>query len=348
MKTPKISVIMPVYNGEKYLRQAINSILSQTFTDYELIIINDGSTDASEQIILSYEDARIRYIKNERNLKLIKTLNRGVALAKGIYISRMDADDIAVKTLFEQQIKTFEKDTTIDIVNISTYELSSDGKRYRPFPQILNFDTEALKYVELFENQITHPGIMVKSELMKAYGYKDDGTVVNFEDVDLWIRMLWDGRKCVTLKDRLLFYRINENSVTRKVGNKRNIKRVQYNNKLIFNLFNISLNENSLYYLYGDTQKDYCAPFEVNKTISKISKHIPFGSEAYNQFYKWFHLRMTIVSLQIIKTASFSFKCKAFWYMLLHVNKLLNSTFFQYLRFKLKNKWLVYEDCNIR
>ena len=100
---PLISVIMPVYNGERFLRQAVDSILSQTFKDFELIIINDGSSDSTEDIILSYKDKRIRYVKNEKNLRLIKTLNKGLELASGQFVSRMDADDVAHPLLFEKQ-----------------------------------------------------------------------------------------------------------------------------------------------------------------------------------------------------------------------------------------------------
>lgn len=120
-ESPLISVILPVYNGENYLDKAIESILKQTYTNFELIIINDGSFDNTENIILSYNDKRIRYIKNEKNLKLIKTLNKGISLAKGLYISRMDADDIAIENLFQKQIETFTKDDTVDIVNNSIY-----------------------------------------------------------------------------------------------------------------------------------------------------------------------------------------------------------------------------------
>jgi len=99
---PLISVIMPVFNGEKYLSLAIESILEQTFTDFEFIIINDGSTDDSEKIILSYQDRRIRYIKNKENLNIGRTLNKGIDLAKGKYIARMDCDDISLPNRFER------------------------------------------------------------------------------------------------------------------------------------------------------------------------------------------------------------------------------------------------------
>jgi len=91
-----VTVLMPVYNAEPYLKEAIESILHQTYSDFEFLIINDGSTDSSKDIILSYHDSRIRYIENESNMKLIATLNKGIGLAKGKYIVRMDADDISL------------------------------------------------------------------------------------------------------------------------------------------------------------------------------------------------------------------------------------------------------------
>ena len=116
---------MPAYNAERYIAKSIQSILNQSFCDFELIIINDGSTDDTENIILSFDDPRIVYVKNERNLKIIKTLNKGLDLAKGKYISRMDSDDIALPELFEKEIKIFENRKDIGIVNILTYHVKN-------------------------------------------------------------------------------------------------------------------------------------------------------------------------------------------------------------------------------
>ena len=103
-----ISVILPAYNAEEYIYAAIDSILQQTYTNFELIVINDASTDHTEEIILSFSDKRIRYIKNEQNLKLIKTLNKGIALANGKYIARMDADDISMPNRFQIEYEFME------------------------------------------------------------------------------------------------------------------------------------------------------------------------------------------------------------------------------------------------
>ena len=100
----QLSVVMPVYNAEKYLSEAIESILQQSFEDFEFLIINDGSTDRSKDIVLQYDDPRIIYVENDSNMGLIATLNRGIKLARGLFLARMDADDISVKDRFAKQI----------------------------------------------------------------------------------------------------------------------------------------------------------------------------------------------------------------------------------------------------
>ena len=128
--SPIVTVLMPVYNAEKYLAEAINSILNQTFTNYELLIINDGSTDKSEEIILKYSDKRIRYIKNDKNIRLVATLNKGIELAKGKYIARMDADDISVPTRLEKQITLLENNEDIGVCGSFLYVFGENIRNY--------------------------------------------------------------------------------------------------------------------------------------------------------------------------------------------------------------------------
>src|SRR6187397_2012165 len=104
MSEPLVTVLMSVYNAEKYLREAIDSILNQTYRNFEFIIINDASTDGSEAIINSYKDERIRLISNSQNLRLTASLNKGIDLAKGKYIARMDADDASLPERLQKQV----------------------------------------------------------------------------------------------------------------------------------------------------------------------------------------------------------------------------------------------------
>ncbi|HGF9542707.1 TPA: glycosyltransferase family 2 protein, partial [Acinetobacter baumannii] len=124
-----VSVVLPAYNAELYLKEAIDSVLSQTFTDFELIILNDGSIDRTEEIILSYNDSRIVYVKNEKNLGLIGTLNKGINLAKGKYIARMDADDICLPERFKKQVDFLEKNNEIDLIGTNAIKINNNGDR---------------------------------------------------------------------------------------------------------------------------------------------------------------------------------------------------------------------------
>ena len=105
MADPKVSVLMSVYNGEKYLREAVESILNQTFRDFEFIIIDDGSTDSTNEIIRSYSDCRIRLLENEENIGLTKSLNKGIDQCRGEYIARMDGDDVSLQQRFSKQLE---------------------------------------------------------------------------------------------------------------------------------------------------------------------------------------------------------------------------------------------------
>ena len=116
MNVPAVSVILPAYNCEKFIGKAIQSVLQQTFSDLELIIINDGSTDKTEFAILAFDDPRIIYIKNQMNKGLVFTLNRCIELAKGKYIARMDADDICLPERFAKQKTFLDQNENIAVV----------------------------------------------------------------------------------------------------------------------------------------------------------------------------------------------------------------------------------------
>lgn len=215
-----ISIILPVYNAAKFLPLAIESILNQTFRDFEFIIINDGSTDDTENIILSYiHDKRIRYVKNEQNLKLIKTLNKGVDMSNGKYIARMDADDIALPTMIEECYRFLESHEDYSAVAPLVYNMDNEGKTYKPGTE--HYSSEVLPYILPFENVVTHPGIMLKADVLKKYKYDDSGLVVHFEDHDCWNRILADRHKIYILPQRLLLYRINEKGINSLHGEDR-------------------------------------------------------------------------------------------------------------------------------
>ena len=205
---PKISVLMSVYNGEQYLHEAINSILNQTFADFEFIIVDDGSNDSSHTIIKSYDDKRIKYIKNEVNIGLSKSLNIAISLAKGKYIARMDADDLSYPERFAKQINFLDSNHDITICGTQMNEL---GKIYQVsnFPLTHNEMCIAL----LSGNPLAHPSVMWRKEDFDKKDFKYNEAYKTTQDYELWSRVLYK-LKGANLNESLLHYRAHDNQVS--------------------------------------------------------------------------------------------------------------------------------------
>lgn len=207
----KISVVMPAYNAEKYIGQAIESILNQTYSNFEFIIINDGSNDKTKEVILSYKDDRIIYLENERNFGIVVTLNKGLEKANGEYIARMDADDIAEPNRFEKQIKYLDKNIEIGVLGsgICTFRENIESKK-----RLFTTNADQLKAELIFNSCIAHPTVMIRKKILGKYNLKYDLNYAGAEDYCLW----WEiakVSKIATLPDILLNYRMHESQVTK-------------------------------------------------------------------------------------------------------------------------------------
>lgn len=203
-----ISVILPVYNGEKYLKEAIESILNQTYTNFEFIIIDDGSKDSSLEIIREYEkeDERIVVISRE-NKGLIATLNEGMERAKGRYIARMDQDDISLPERFERQIEVM-KNNNVMVCGTYTKVIDEDGKYIKDGIVPTQHD-EILKKLLECTNPLFHPTVMFKKFDNIFY----NELAHNCEDYELWLKYTEIG-KIENLPEYLLKYRIELSSIT--------------------------------------------------------------------------------------------------------------------------------------
>ncbi len=176
---------MSVFNGEKFLRQSIDSILNQTFTDFEFLIIDDCSTDATLEIIQQYNDPRIRFVKNEKNIGLTKSLNKGLTLANGEYIARMDADDISMPERFEKQMRFFDQNPETAVLGTWYAIINSKGDTIgeRHFPDNLTMNDF------LTGNKITHGSVIFKKAIITDLGgYHECFEYV--QDYDLWLRVV--------------------------------------------------------------------------------------------------------------------------------------------------------------
>ena len=202
---PKVTVLMPVYNAEAYLREAMDSILAQTLTDFEFLIIDDGSTDSSAGIVRSYTDRRIRLVQNERNLKLAATLNRGLALARGEYVARMDADDISLPERLARQVAFMDAHPAVGISG-TWAEAFGEARFSMPNPT----DSERIRAKLLFDSALVHPAVILRPTLLAQHGlaYRD---LYPIDDYDLWQRAA-RVFPLANLPEALLRYRVTRGS----------------------------------------------------------------------------------------------------------------------------------------
>lgn len=207
----KVSVIMPAYNAEKYIGEAIESILTQTYRDFELIIVNDGSIDRTEKIILSYSDSRIVYLKNETNIKISDTLNRGINIAQGEYIARMDSDDIALPERFERQVAYMDQNPKCVVCGTAAI-LFGEGMQEKTV--VPTDDPGYVKGQMVFQCPVIHPSVMIRKSTLQQnqihYNSEYNGT----EDFELWWRLARYG-EVISLREKLIRYRMHPNQITR-------------------------------------------------------------------------------------------------------------------------------------
>lgn len=212
MKTPKVSVLIPCYNVELYVEESVRSIMNQTYSNLEILVIDDGSTDKTAEILqkLAQVDNRIKFIKNETNLKLIATLNKGIELCTGKYIARMDADDISLPTRIEKQVRFLEKNLDIGIVGSYT-------KCFGEKKQIWRMETsnEFIKAHLFYTTCFSHPSVMFRKSIIQENHLRYNLEYPHSEDYKLWCDFS-KVTKLANLAEVLLLYRINKNQVSQR------------------------------------------------------------------------------------------------------------------------------------
>jgi glycosyltransferase involved in cell wall biosynthesis len=207
--TPLVSVLMPVYNAEKFLSIAIESILTQTFVNFELMIINDGSTDSSEKIILSYRDIRIKYLINSENRGLIHSLNLGISNSRGKYLARIDADDIAHSHRLEKQVAFMESHSDYGMCG-TLYQVID------PYGKVLNDVNLPLSEVDTktsinFSNCFCHSTMMIRTALAEQLKYQKEYYLI--EDYELWYNISRVSKIC-NLPIHSTYYRIHGSNIS--------------------------------------------------------------------------------------------------------------------------------------
>jgi len=252
-----ISVIMPVYNAEKFLAEAIESILKQSFNNFEFIIINDGSTDASEFIIKKFlSDNRIVFINRQDNKKLVYTLNEGIKKSSGRYIARMDADDISFSERLEKQFLFLEENKNIQLIGTSYISFNKTGiNQIHTHPK----SPVEIAYRFVSNTYFCHPSVMFRSELLKEFGNYDN---VEAEDFKFFSKIV-SKYPCANIMSPLLYYREHDNN-----------RSVTHKKELEFSVENNTRNNISIYFKSSKLQTIY---YEYRLHINRNSKQILFS-----------------------------------------------------------------------
>ena len=200
---------MPVFNAEQFVEQAIASILAQSYKKLEFLIIDDGSKDSTVEKIIQFKDSRIRLLKNEKNLGIAASLNKGIIESKGKYIARMDADDISLQDRIEKQFNFMEKNPQVGILGTGYYEINKHGERKKAY--IYPHDDMEIKWKLLTGPVFPHPTVMFRKDVLIAFNINYNINYSATQDYELWSRLIHytDG---TNLPIPLLEYRHHYNS----------------------------------------------------------------------------------------------------------------------------------------
>ena len=213
---PKISVLMPVYNtNEAYLREAIDSILNQTFSDFEFLILDDCPNDNREHIVTSYNDKRIVYLKNDKNLGISSSRNKLIDMAKGEYLAVMDHDDVALPERFAEQIKVLDNHPEIGVVGTLYIRIPKIKK-----PSRLPENNEGIERYLMEGCGIFHPSAMIRADVLKRYNAKYEGAFTPAEDYALFSHLI-GKTKFYNIQKVLMKYRWHKTNTLKLQNDKR-------------------------------------------------------------------------------------------------------------------------------
>lgn len=218
----KVTILLPAYNAALYLRDSLDSIMRQAFKDFDVLLIDDGSMDDTSKIAIEYSniDRRIKYYKNEKNIGLIKTLNKGLSLAKGEYIVRMDADDIMFDDRLYKQVKYMDSNPECFVFGGQMEYIGGLTGMAPILPQ----KYEDLLYLSLINCPLYHPTTIIRNSAIKQFGLKYNDSYKHAEDYKFWSDIIFSHPNSIAnIKDVVLFYRISNNQITAKYSDEQDL-----------------------------------------------------------------------------------------------------------------------------
>lgn len=295
---PPVSVLMPVHNGESFLHESIESILSQSFTNFEFIIINDASDDNTEQIILSYSDERIRYYKNQTRQGIANTLNSGLKLCKGELIARMDADDISEKDRLLTQVNFMKKHTSVSLAGSYISLFGDNINRIKKYP----LTTKQINWAIFTTNPVAHSSVIFRASLYNAGNFFYQKEFSPSEDYELWSRLALICN-IANIPEMLVRYRLHASQTSIVQQQEQILRKKEIQKNYIIQLFKISkdtkINELHLFLNQPSYFKmlrlltfmpSFLFIVLINKNLS-VSSALQYSGKI---FYSWFRKRISL------------------------------------------------------
>ncbi len=208
---PDVTVLMPVHNGERYLRQAIDSVFGQTYPDFEFVIVDDGSTDGTGEICRSYSDPRLRVVTLPQNRGLSEALNAGLAVVRTELVARLDADDLAEPQRLSRQRDAMRARPQLALLGSQAIAVTPDGVERGTVRRSL--EAGSILWTSIFDNPFIHPTVMFRTSIIRDTlgGYRQEFDPFS-QDYDLWCRVL-ERYPAANLPDRLIRHRVHESSI---------------------------------------------------------------------------------------------------------------------------------------
>jgi glycosyltransferase involved in cell wall biosynthesis len=292
---PRVSVFMPVYNAEQYLNECIDSILKQSFTEFEFVIVNDGSTDRSAEVIKAYSDPRIRFIENPQNLGLIASLNIGLEICKGEYIVRMDQDDISLPQRIEKQVRFMDENPEYGLIGcwFEDFGENIENKVVR-----YSSDDTHIRIRHLYQTHIAHPTAVIRKSVIDQFNLRFNPEFVHGEDYAFWVAIS-AYCKLSNYPEMLVRKRDHPRNISNKYAQiqRDTCARVKLGQFAKMGV-EISREEIELYTRFANPDWDFTAPememmhnlLERMTHANEQSQFIP--SPVFNSYLaeKWFHL----------------------------------------------------------
>jgi len=326
MSSPKLTVLMPVYNCEPYLREAIDSILQQSFYDFEFLIINDASTDASEEIILSYSDPRIKYVKNEVNLRLVGTLNRGLDLIRTPYMVRMDGDDVSVPNRLEKLFDFMETHPEIGVCGSFIETFGNDNTVWK-----YDESDEMIRPCIFYKSMIGHASAIFRMSVLNENAVRYSERHIHMEDRVMWLS-LFNLTKFHNLQEVLYKYRILEHNVT-VLNRDSRIERSEKYFAEVFSFLGLQWNAEILRFHFGDpSQKPHKS---ILKSYCGLLDGVDYKKEFNCSDDVWNHHRKVIFKNKLNVMFANGSVSEMFWYSR-NMNPLTLKQWLHFIKRKLK------------